>query len=170
MSSIENNNVVELVAKELHEFNTAIKTLPEVHLSTIELDHSWEQIRERVNVSAWRRSVLWYSAAACVAIALVFFAGRFQPQTTDPFVIQVENSITNKQAPAPISLETLKQYNQLMEARIQSLPDQPSLVRANTIDTITRLEDQIALLDYRLASLEQQSISQTEYRTLYILR
>jgi len=176
------NNIVELASKELRQFKDALQALPEMSLNKLELDASWDEIRagivksktvNRTKSPRWA----WMSLAASTTLMAVLLLNNNQQEMIDDLIAETDISF-NVTKPININelvaereiindILALKQFNQVIENRLAALPEKPGLVRANTMDTITRLEDQIAFLDYRLDMQEHEPLNEDEYRDLW---
>jgi len=179
-------NIINLNQHELVEFNHQLEQLTDVELSEFELGQSWSKIESALSSQTnsdkdqhakqsklvFSTSYFPFALAASVLLAVIVGFSQFDFSNkaitnTGEFKVenstQRENSVTESPVRSSyVSVNELKQYNQLLEQRMRSLPT-PTVLRANTMDTITRIEDRINLLDYRLALSEQQPLTQQEY-------
>lgn len=178
MQQDKDSNVVELASKELRQLKDEMNALAPVQLNKLELEASWDEIRTGMSLSEksnpWTlvTNSTWLSMAACaVLVGSLFVGGERTIENMDSTLpaLQTENvkSVSDAMSQNTLDVQVLKQFNQLIESRLLALPEQPRLVRANTIDTITRLEDQIALLDFRIDMQEHEPLSEAEYRELW---
>lgn len=167
------NKVVELATRELRQFKDELQVLPAICLNKLELDASWDEVQASMDQSSSNKAPTWawMSFAACSALVGVFAfmmsSSSSHEQTQDLAPLEAAITPDPVNIKSELDLRSLKEFNRIVDNRLQALPDSPRLVRANTMDTIARLEDQIALLDYRLNLQEQQPLSEEEYHALW---
>ncbi len=161
------------VLAELQALSEILNTSEIPQLSLQEIDKSWEvvasSLKPQRKVSA---KPYWFVAAVSVVIAMIVVIQNFKIQISDQHLVETNKVTTlnnnsvpeNKVTVDETQLNQLLVYSRLLENRLQSLP-QPRVVRANTIDTITQLEDQISILDTRL-SMQAQAPLSTQQRNL----
>jgi hypothetical protein len=131
----------------------------------------WHRIREQADAeglfqqsgSTSRR--FWFGGAGLAAAALlvaVMLPGLIQPPE-DTGIIVPQNLPTNT---AELStLQTLMVQSRQLESDLRSLPDEPRVMRASTVATISDLEGRIAAIDYQLNDPDVKMTS--DDRTLF---
>jgi hypothetical protein len=97
-----------------------------------------------------RRST-WYAGfgvAAAALVAAVMLPGILQtPIETNANV----SPVVMTESPLDLSaLQTLMVQSSQLESDLRSLPDEPRVMRASTMATISDIEDRIAAIDYQL--------------------
>jgi len=117
----------------------------------------WHRIREQAEAegllqqTVMRRRSTWYAGfgvAAAALLAAVMLPGTFQaPTGQDTNVSPVVMTDTPVELNA---LQTLMVQSRQLESELRSLPDEPRVMRAGTVATISDLEDRIAAIDYQL--------------------
>ena len=130
----------------------------------------WYRIREQAEAeglfqrsgSASRR--FWFGAAGLAAALLVavILPGLIRPPA-DRGVIVPQNMPTNTMEVS--TLQTLMVQSRRLESDLRSLPDEPRVMRASTVATISDLEDRIAAIDYQLNDPDVKMTS--DDRTLF---
>ncbi|MBT8141611.1 MAG: hypothetical protein HKN88_01325 [Gammaproteobacteria bacterium] len=153
--------------QELLELQHDLQTLEDTALGKDQLDQGWQAIRgELANNDARKKHHPVWAMAACifvVAAGVLSFLNLdkdasqelLQANTTNIPIQNAEpNSLQAVESNNAPELEELIAYSRLLENRLHAMP-QPRVVRANTVNTITELQDQISILDDRL-SLEHQ--------------
>ncbi|MDH3304853.1 MAG: hypothetical protein OEM92_06575 [Gammaproteobacteria bacterium] len=116
----------------------------------------WNRIREQgeaeglLQKSPVRRRAIWLTGTGALAAALLaalMLPGVVNPPT-ETFPVVPSNLPTNT---AELStLQTLMVQSRQLESDLRSLPDEPRVMRASTVATISDLEDRIAAIDYQL--------------------
>ncbi len=116
----------------------------------------WLRIREQAEAEGlliaprerWRR-VGGLGLAAAVAIVAVLFGTRYfaaAPEfATEPAVADLTNAVELT------ALRALMVESQQLEQNLRALPDEPRVMRASTVATISDIEDRIAAIDYQLS-------------------
>jgi hypothetical protein len=122
----------------------------------------WQRIREQAEAEGLVRGSrlgnrsLWLKGAGVAAAAL--FAGLMipgligTPQTDFPVVPQNMPSNTTELS----ALQTLMVQSRQLENDLRALPEEPRVLRAGTVATISGLQDRIAAIDYQLNDPEVQ--------------
>ena len=122
----------------------------------------WNRIREQAEAEGLLQKALvsrrttWFAGAGVAAAALL--AALMLPGLVNPpaetFPVVPSNLPTNT---AELStLQTLMVQSRQLESDLRSLPDEPRVMRASTVATISDLEDRIAAIDYQLNNPDVQ--------------
>ena len=118
----------------------------------------WERIREQAEAEgllqtpAGPRRRTWFigaGVAAAAPLAAVMLPGLLNPPA-ETFPVVPSELPTNTMATPLTTLQTLMVQSRQLETNLRSLPDEPSVMRAGTMATISNLEDRIAAIDYQL--------------------
>ena len=118
----------------------------------------WERIREQAEAEglllqkAGARRRTWFMGtgmAAAALIAAVMLPGLLNPPTQTFPVVPTELP-SNTNATPLTTLQTLMVQSRQLETNLRALPDEPTVMRAGTMATISNLEDRIAAIDYQL--------------------
>jgi hypothetical protein len=116
----------------------------------------WQRIREQAEAEGLlhkpglpRRSA-WYGGVGLAAtiVLAVLIVPRFdrpapESQTEPPITVQ-SNQVQLT------ALQALMVRSQQLESDLRSLPDEPRVVRASTVATLSDIENRIAAIDYQL--------------------
>jgi hypothetical protein len=131
----------------------------------------WHRIREQARAEGLFRQSgstsrrFWFGAAGLAAAALlvaVMLPGLIR-SPADPGITVPQNLPTNTMEVS--TLQTLMVQSRQLENDLRSLPDEPRVMRASTVATISDLEDRIAAIDYQLNDPNVQMTSND--RTLF---
>ena len=125
----------------------------------------WNRIREQAEAEGllrkalMRRRTTWFAGAGVAAAALL--AALMLPGLVNPpaetFPVVPSSLPTNT---AELStLQTLMVQSRQLETDLRSLPEEPRVMRASTVATISDLEDRIAAIDYQLNNPDVQMTS-----------
>jgi len=116
----------------------------------------WRRIREQADAEGLLRQSrlgnrsLWLKGAGVAAAALiaaVMIPGLIgAPRTDFPVVPQSAPSNTTELS----ALQTLMVQSRQLENDLRALPEEPRVLRAGTVATISGLQDRIAAIDYQL--------------------
>lgn len=117
----------------------------------------WHRIREQAEAegllqqTVMRKRSTWYAGfgvAAAALLAAVMLPGTFQAPTGQGTNV---SPVVMTDTPVELNaLQTLLVQSRQLESELRSLPDEPRVMRAGTIATISDLEDRIAAIDYQL--------------------
>lgn len=115
----------------------------------------WHRIREQAAAEGLLQQPglpsrrLWFGGAGLAAAVLVavMLPGLMRPPA-DPGIVVPQNLPTNTMEVS--TLQTLMVQSRQLERDLRSLPDEPRVMRASTVATISDLEDRIAAIDYHL--------------------
>ena len=118
----------------------------------------WERIREQAEAEGllqqksgarrrtWSRGT---GVAAAALIAAVMLPGLLN-QPTETFPVVPSELPSNTVATPLTTLQTLMVQSRQLETNLRALPDEPTVMRAGTMATISNLEDRIAAIDHQL--------------------
>jgi hypothetical protein len=95
-------------------------------------------------------------AAAVVLAVLNVPVSPLIDSGQEQFPTEPEYAATTTNGEDMRALNALMVRSQQIERNLRALPEQPSVVRASTVATISELEDQVAAIDYLLAHPELQ--------------
>jgi len=117
----------------------------------------WHRIREQAAAEGLlrppvsRRLSTWYGGvgiAAAVVLAVIVLPRAMdtsEPESrTEPPVTAQTNQVELT------ALQALMVQSQQLESDLRALPDEPRVMRASTVATLSGLEDRIAAIDYQL--------------------
>lgn len=116
----------------------------------------WNRIREQAEAEGLLqkapvgRRTRWFAGAGVAAAALLaalLLPGGVNPPT-ETFPVVPSELPTN--AAELSTLQTLMVQSRQLESDLRSLPDEPRVMRASTVATISDLEDRVAAIDYQL--------------------
>ena len=143
--------ICALTADEYGALQTGLRELPD----TMPPRAVWNRIREQAEAEGLlappvvRRRTTWFAGAGLAAAALL--AAVMLPslieQPADSYTVPDSLSTNSTQLSA---LQTLMVESRQLENDLRALPDEPRVVRATTVATISDLEDRIAAIDYQL--------------------
>lgn len=119
------------------------------------------------------------SLAAALAVAVVLFgllnqvprgldsgSGPAMSGTT-PVLASRSGGETAASRVVPDDMAQLMARSQHLEQVLRAMPDGPQVVSADTAGTISVLEDQVAMIDYRLGMGEQSELSPAQVQKLW---
>lgn len=116
----------------------------------------WQQIREQAEAeglirrTAGSRPVTWIGSAglAAAVVLAVLIVPRLNEQAP---VSQTVPMVTEQSNQVPLTaLQALMVESQQLESDLRSMPEEPRVMRAGTVATISEVEDRIAAIDYQL--------------------
>ena len=153
-SARDDEMICALTAEQHHELQKRLRDLND----TMPPRAVWDRIREQAEAEgllqqkAGERRRTWYmgtGVAAAALIAAVMLPGLLnQPAETFP-VVPAELP-SNTVATPLTTLQTLMVQSRQLETNLRALPDEPTVMRAGTMATISNLEDRIAAIDHQL--------------------
>ena len=128
----------------------------------------WHRIREQAEAEGLikqdylRKPMSWYSGvglAAAIVLAVVLVpvmmnSSGAPPAVTEPQNFQVTNS---SQVDA---LQALMVESRQLESDLRSLPNEPRVMQAGTVTTISDIKDRVAAIDYQLNDPDVQMTSE----------
>ena len=118
----------------------------------------WNRIREQaqaeglIRTSAMQRPSTWlagFAVAAAVVLAVtvvpnIMNAPDLDSQYTEPPALVNDNRVE------VTALQALMVQSQQLESDLRALPEEPKIMRASTVATLSDIEDAIAAIDYQL--------------------
>jgi hypothetical protein len=117
----------------------------------------WHRIREQAEAegllqqTVMQRRSTWYAGfgvAAAALLAVVMLPWTIQAPTEQNTNV---SPVVMTDTPVELTaLQTLMVQSRELESELRSLPDEPRVMRAGTVATISDLEDRIAAIDYQL--------------------
>ncbi len=116
----------------------------------------WHRIREQAEAEGLvqkprlQRRSTWYMGAGLAAAAV--FAAIIIPGVINPSGEEyvVPPNVSETPVAQLTALQTLMIESRQLESDLRALPDEPRVMRAGTVATISDLEDRIAAIDYQL--------------------
>ena len=142
-----------LTADERDSLQLELKKLPDVMPPRA----VWQRIREQaeaeglIRTRPLRRPMTWHGGLGlAAAVALVAVLVPVMLQDPEPTGI-TEAPITSATDTVPMNaLQALMVESRELESDLRSLPDEPRVMQAGTVATISEIEDRIAAIDYQL--------------------
>lgn len=145
--------ICALTATEYAALQRGLSELPETMPPRV----VWNRIREQAEAEGLiRRRGLqkrsaWYAGfgvAAAVLVAAAMVPGLLRGPAQ---VLPVVPGYTGSTTQVPLTtLQTLMTESREIESDLRALPDEPRVMRAGTMATISDLEERIAAIDYQL--------------------
>ena len=148
----EKEMICALTAEEHRALQRGLGELPD----TMPPRAVWHRIRAQAEAEGLiekprlQRRTTWYAGAglaAAAVLAVVMLPGVIDSPTQFPTVPEStpSNSVTQVSV-----LQALMVESRQLESELRSLPDEPRVMRAGTVATISDLEERIAAIDYQL--------------------
>ena len=173
----------------LKSMQREMQALPVKELDATDFASSWKVIEESLSEEVTNKKVIkpyWIAvAASVVSVAfLLMYSNTNQiksPVQSAKSVIAPDNKLspnnegqvldiapvqTNRPTSLNSELIDLHAYSRVLENRLQAMP-QPRVVRANTAETISQLQDQISILDNRLNLDYQNPLTELQRTALW---
>ncbi len=148
----EKEMICALTADEYDALQKGLREFPD----TMPPRAVWYRIREQAEAEGLvqrprlKRRSTWYTGAGLAAAAVL--AAIVIPGVIDP--PGEEYVVPPSTSEAPVAqltvLQTLMVESRQLESDLRALPDEPRVMRAGTVATISDLEDRIAAIDYQL--------------------
>lgn len=141
-----------LTIDEQAELRSQLRRLP----GTMPPRAVWNRIREQAEAEGLIRSsasgnrrhwLAGFGAVAAVLLAVFLLPGGLTMPGKD-FPVVPQNLPSNTIGLS--TLQTLMVQSRQLEDKLRALPEQPRVMRASTVATISDLEDRIASIDYQL--------------------
>ena len=115
----------------------------------------WNRIRRQAEAEGLvvppvaRRRTTWFAGAglAAAAVLAAVMLPRVVEQPVDAYTVPENLSTNSTQLSA---LQTLMVESRQLENNLRALPEEPRVMRATTVASISDLEDRIAAIDYQL--------------------
>ncbi len=128
----------------------------------------WHRIREQAEAEGLikqdiiRRPMSWYSGvglAAAIVLAAVLVPVMMNGPSAPPAVTEPQNSqVTNSSQVN--ALQALMVESRQLESDLRSLPNEPRVMQASTVTTISDIKDRVAAIDYQLNDPDVQMTSE----------
>lgn len=149
----EKEMICALTADEYDALQKGLRELPD----TMPPRAVWHRIREQAEAEGLldkprlQRRSTWYAGAglAAAAVLAVIIIPGVVNRPGDEFSVVPQNVSETPVAQLTV-LQTLMVESRRLESDLRALPDEPRVVRAGTVATISDLEDRIAAIDYQL--------------------
>ena len=128
----------------------------------------WHRIREQAEAEGLikqellHRPMNWYSGiglAAAIVLAAVLVPVMMNSPSAPPAVTEPQNSqVTNSSQVN--ALQALMVESRQLESDLRSLPNEPRVMQAGTVTTISDIKDRVAAIDYQLNDPDVQMTSE----------
>jgi len=157
----EDEMICALTADEYSALQAGLRDIPDTMPPRV----VWHRIREQAEAEGlmqqprMQRRSTWYAGtglAAAALLAAVMLPGLINAPVEDSFV--VPDSLPTNSVSQVSALQALMVESRQIERDLRSLPDEPRVMRAGTVATISDLEDRIAAIDYQLNNPEVQMV------------
>jgi len=149
----EKEMICALTADEYDALQKGLRQLPD----TMPPRAVWQRIREQAEAEGlmhtprMQRRSTWFAGAglaAAAVLAAVMLPGLINPPG-EKFPV-VPNNTSDTPVAQLTALQTLMVESRQLESDLRALPNEPRVMRAGTVATISDLEDRIAAIDYQL--------------------
>jgi len=149
----EKEMICALTANEYDALQKGLRELPD----TMPPRTVWHRIREQAEAEGlvqkprMQRRTTWFAGAGLAAAAVlagVMLPGLINPPSEE-FAVVPQN-VSEAPVAQLTALQTLMVESRQLESDLRALPDEPRVMRAGTVATISDLEDRIAAIDYQL--------------------
>ena len=149
----EKEMICALTANEYDALQKGLRELPD----TMPPRSVWNRIREQAEAEGlvrkprMQRRTTWFTGAGLAAAAVlagVMLPGLINPPSEE-FAVVPQN-VSEAPVAQMTALQTLMVESRQLESDLRALPDEPRVMRAGTVATISDLEDRIAAIDYQL--------------------
>ena len=128
----------------------------------------WHRIREQaeaeglINQDYLRKPISWYSGvglAAAIVLAAVLVPIMMNNPSAPPAVTEPLNSQVTNSTPVN-ALQALMVESRQLESDLRALPNEPRVMQAGTVTTISDIKDRVAAIDYQLNDPDIQMTSE----------
>ena len=128
----------------------------------------WHRIREQAEAEGLikqdiiRRPMSWYSGvglAAAIVLAAVLVPVMMNSPSAPPAVTEPQNSRVTNSSQVD-ALQALMVESRQLESDLRSLPNEPRVMQAGTVTTISDIKDRVAAIDYQLNDPDVQMTSE----------
>ena len=128
----------------------------------------WHRIREQAEAEGLikqdnlRRPMSWYSGvglAAAIVLAAVLVPVMMNSPGAPPAVTEPQNSQVTNSSQVD-ALQALMVESRQLESDLRSLPNEPRVMQAGTVTTISDIKDRVAAIDYQLNDPDVQMTSE----------
>ena len=128
----------------------------------------WHRIREQAEAEGLikqdylRKPISWYSGvglAAAIVLAAVLVPIMMNNPSAPPAVTEPQNSQVTNSIPVN-ALQALMVESRQLESDLRALPNEPRVMQAGTVTTISDIKDRVAAIDYQLNDPDIQMTSE----------
>jgi len=128
----------------------------------------WNRIREQAEAEGLikqdnlRKPMNWYSGvglAAAIVLAAVLVPVMMNSPSAPPAVTEPQNSQVTNSSQVD-ALQALMVESRQLESDLRSLPNEPRVMQAGTVTTISDIKDRVAAIDYQLNDPDIQMTSE----------
>jgi len=128
----------------------------------------WHRIREQAEAEGLikqdylRKPMSWYSGvglAAAIVLAAVLVPVMMNSPSAPPAVTEPQNSQVTNSSQVD-ALQALMVESRQLESDLRSLPNEPRVMQAGTVTTISDIKDRVAAIDYQLNDPDIQMTSE----------
>jgi len=128
----------------------------------------WHRIREQAEAEGLikqdnlRKPMSWYSGvglAAAIVLATVLVPVMMNSPSAPPAVTEPQNSQVSNSSQVN-ALQALMVESRQLESDLRSLPNEPRVMQAGTVTTISDIKDRVAAIDYQLNDPDVQMTSE----------
>jgi hypothetical protein len=128
----------------------------------------WHRIREQAEAEGLikqgnlRKPMSWYSGvglAAAIVLAAVLVPVMMNSPSVPPAVTEPQNSQVTNSSQVD-ALQALMVESRQLESDLRSLPNEPRVMQAGTVTTISDIKDRVAAIDYQLNDPDVQMTSE----------
>ena len=128
----------------------------------------WHRIREQAEAEGLikqdnlRKPMSWYSGvglAAAIVLAAVLVPVMMNSPSAPPAVTEPQNSQVSNSSQVN-ALQALMVESRQLESDLRSLPNEPRVMQAGTVTTISDIKDRVAAIDYQLNDPDVQMTSE----------
>ena len=128
----------------------------------------WNRIREQAEAEGLikqdnlRKPMNWYSGvglAAAIVLAAVLVPVMMNSPNAPPAVTEPQNSHVTNSSQVD-ALQALMVESRQLESDLRSLPNEPRVMQAGTVTTISDIKDRVAAIDYQLNDPDIQMTSE----------
>jgi len=128
----------------------------------------WQRIREQAEAEGLikqdylRKPMSWYSGvglAAAIVLAAVLVPVMMNSPSAPPAVTEPQNSQVSNSSQVN-ALQALMVESRQLESDLRSLPNEPRVMQAGTVTTISDIKDRVAAIDYQLNDPDIQMTSE----------
>jgi len=128
----------------------------------------WQRIREQAEAEGLikqdylRKPMSWYSGvglAAAIVLAAVLVPVMMNSPSAPPAVTEPQNSQVSNSSEVN-ALQALMVESRQLESDLRSLPNEPRVMQAGTVTTISDIKDRVAAIDYQLNDPDVQMTSE----------
>jgi hypothetical protein len=128
----------------------------------------WNRIREQaaaeglIKQELLRKPMNWYSGvglAAAIVLAAVLVPVMMNSPSAPPAVTEPQNSQISNSSQVN-ALQALMVESRQLESDLRSLPNEPRVMQAGTVMTISDIKDRVAAIDYQLNDPDIQMTSE----------